>query len=169
MKALNLGCGPWIFPNPPWINADILSNIAADEVVDINEEWIWPANTFDQVWANHVLEHAWDIKHVLHEIWRVCKPGAFVQIRLPICTWPEFWDDPTHHSHWTQQTLTWYQQGHSHHGAQPFQDIEFEVRRQELRSEWELLWDLIVVKPGRAPVAETPISNPQQVAQGETL
>jgi len=168
MTALNLGCGPWLFQEP-WTNADLLSNIGADIRVDINKKWPWKVDTFDQIFANHVLEHGMDIQHMLRELWRVCKPGAFVQIRLPICTWTEYWDDLTHRSHWTEQTLTWYQQGHPHHGALPFQDIEFEVLHQELREGWELRWDLKVVKPGLPPDADPPIGNPQLIAQGELL
>lgn len=167
MKALNLGCGPWLFPKP-WTNADILSGIGADEVMDIDDPyWPWGDNTFDQVWANHCLEHSDRISHVIEELWRICKPGALIQIRLPWCEWEGYWDDPTHRSHWTEETLTWYQQGHPHHGALPFKHIEFEVLRQELRDGWELVWDLKVVKPGQPSSSEPSILVPQAIAQGE--
>lgn len=160
MKALNLGCGPRIFPDP-WVNADKLAGIGADVLVNIDMVWPWEKDTFDQIWANHVLEHGKDICTVIGWLHFISKPGALVQVNVPIHSWTGFWDDPTHHSCWTPQTFTWFQQGHTHHDALPFKDgPEFRLLRFELRDGWELSWDLQVVKPGAPDSAEPPIPIP---------
>ena len=160
MICLNLGCGPCIYPRP-WVNADILTYMKPHVQMDVEAPWPWPQNTFDEVRADHIAEHCSDKMHFIRELWRVCRCGAFVRVSVPKDTWPQFWDDPTHKGHWTPETLTWFQQGHTHHNALPFRNgPEFEVVRFELRDGWELSWDLRVVRPGRPSTAESPISLP---------
>lgn len=160
MLCLNLGCGPRLF-REPWINADILEDIGSDVVMDIDKRWPWEDDTFDQIWANHVLEHGWDKLHLITELWRVSRPGAFVQVQLPIFSWTGYWEDPTHRSSWMAESFTAFQQGHPHHGALGFKAAaEFVIEVVSLRSGWELAWDLVVVKPGIVPTAEPRIAVP---------
>jgi len=160
-KCLNVGCGPRLFTSP-WVNADLLEDIGSDVVMDIEKSWPWEDNTFDQVWASHVAEHCFDKVHFIKEAWRVSKPGATVQIDVPLYSWSMFWDDPTHKSCWTERSLTWFQQGHPHHGAQPFKGgAEFVVEKFALRDGWELAWLLRVVKPGQPDCAHAPIEIQQ--------
>jgi predicted SAM-dependent methyltransferase len=54
-------------------------------------------NTVEVVLAHHVLEHLGEgYFHCLKEIYRVCKPGALVHIRVPHHRHDHFHDDPTH-------------------------------------------------------------------------
>lgn len=163
MKALNLGCGPRLFP-PPWVNADLLPYIRADVVMDAEKVWPWEDNTFDQVWANMVAEHCLDKAHFIEELWRVCKSGAFVQITVPIYTWPPFWNDLTHKSCWTPGSLNAVLIEEGGHSAQRFRDTEFSRKAFEQR-DWALCWDLEVVKKGIPRCASAPIELPPN-AQG---
>lgn len=159
MKALNVGCGPRLFP-APWVNSDMLPDIGADVVMNAEDAWPWENDTFDQVLANHVAEHCLDKFHFIKELWRVSKCGAFVQINLPIHTWENFWDDPTHKSFWTPRSLDCFLQGNGAHTALGFRDIEFIQHRFEIRDGWELSWDLEVVKPRIPACAAPPIPIP---------
>lgn len=129
--------------------------------MNIDKLWPWKKDTFDQVWANHVFEHGKDKLHLIRELWRVCKPGAFVQVRMPIWSWTGFYDDITHSSEWTPESFSWFIQGNPHHGALPFKDIEFRQEWYGFRDHLELAWDLVVVKPGIPDSAEPRIEVPQ--------
>lgn len=159
MLCLNLGCGPRLMKEP-WVNADILDDIGADVVMDINLRWPWPDDTFDQLWANHCLEHGWDKLHLISELWRVCKPGAQVEIVVPLFSWPEFWNDPTHKSCWAPKTLDCFIQGKGAHTALFARKIEFLLKSFAVRSGKELYWYLQVVRPGIPDRAEAPIPIP---------
>lgn len=161
MKALNLGCGPRLFPEP-WVNADALDHIGADILMDINHTpWPWPTDTFDQLFANHALEHGLYKAAMMAEIWRICKPGAFVEINVPIATWEGFHEDPSHVSHWIPTSLTAFVQGEGSHTALGYKHIEFRLGSYLLRAGWELHWELYVVKPGREDIAEPPVAVPE--------
>jgi hypothetical protein len=60
--------------------------------------WPWGDNSVDAAVASHILEHlpGESFFHFMRELYRVCKPGAAVELRLP---WPRhdlYLNDPTH-------------------------------------------------------------------------
>jgi SAM-dependent methyltransferase len=150
------------------VNADILPYINADVVMDLNEEWPWPDNAFDQVWANHVLEHGWDKLHMISELWRVCKPGAYAQIRLPVYSWTQFWDDPTHRSCWSVGSMNSFNVDHPEHGALTFKDgPAFKLLHDtpQVLGGYVIAWDMEAVKQPSADLAEPSIEAPQEGAK----
>ncbi len=86
MRKLNLGCG--LRPKPQssgWINIDFDPTCMPDIVRDIKNGLPFDDNSVDEIYISHVLEHLYweDFYFVMREIWRVCKPDAKVEIRLP--------------------------------------------------------------------------------------
>ena len=81
--SLNLGCGHRKYVR--MINVDILDDIDADMVVDLERTpWPWPDNYAEAVTLENALEHmAGDYKTfqaLMRELYRVCRPGARIAI-----------------------------------------------------------------------------------------
>lgn len=65
-----------------FVNIDIIH--CADIVHDLNNvPWPIDDNTVEEVYTSHCIEHVKNYFDFLHEITRVCKEGATVQIRCP--------------------------------------------------------------------------------------
>ena len=63
-------------------------------------------NSVDEVYAYHVLEHAQDLVATMEEIWRVCKEGSLVFIRVPHASSSYVtWVDPSHRRGLTIETF----------------------------------------------------------------
>jgi SAM-dependent methyltransferase len=79
---LNLGSGR--FPLPGFHNVDLDPAAQPDQVLNLNQTpYPYPANTFAEVEARHVLEHLHDVFAVMREIHRILKPGGVVRISVP--------------------------------------------------------------------------------------
>jgi len=94
---LNLGCGGKKLPG--WVNVDSQPMEDPDAVADLTTPWPWPDSSVDEVFASHVIEHIAPVgpfMHFMSELWRVCKPGAKVEIILPHPRHDIFLSDPTH-------------------------------------------------------------------------
>ena len=74
LPGLNLGCG--ITPIQGWVNADLYNN--PDVRFDMRESWPLENNSFDTIYAGHVLEHftGEEIFHIFWEAGRVLRPGG---------------------------------------------------------------------------------------------
>ena len=62
-RYLNIGCGSTIFPKP-WENQDGRCIPGVDHISNINQ-LNFPDNTFDLVYASHVIEHVKRIENIL--------------------------------------------------------------------------------------------------------
>lgn len=67
VQKLNLGCGPDI--KKGYINLDINYYPGVNIIYDIrNFPWPFPDNSFNEVYASHILEHVEDLKKTMEEI-----------------------------------------------------------------------------------------------------
>ena len=88
--ALDLGSGgrkrQW--PGHKTYSTDIRANCGADYVQDTRQLNL-PDNHFDLVASSHHLEHIgrWDQEAVWAEIYRICKPGGFIEHIVPSLEW----------------------------------------------------------------------------------
>lgn len=82
-RYLNIGCGSTIFPKP-WENQDGREMPGVDHVSGI-DKLPFPDNTFDIVYASHVIEHVKrdEVEQVLKEWVRVTKVDGKVRIATP--------------------------------------------------------------------------------------
>jgi SAM-dependent methyltransferase len=78
---LNLGCD--IDYRAGWVNLDNYGG-KADVVHDLNVfPYPFEDGVFDYILASHVLEHLKDLPRVMKELWRICKKGAIIDIKVP--------------------------------------------------------------------------------------
>lgn len=83
-KCLNLGCGFTKFIGDNWTNVDKYDICAPDMVVDLNIiPYPWEDNTFDYIYANHVMEHLKEWWGPFTEIARILKPDGHFEMRVP--------------------------------------------------------------------------------------
>ena len=93
---LNIGAGDTRYEG--FLNVDYDARCNPDFQLDIEKDKL-PVedNTVEEVIAHHVLEHMGDgYFHCLQELYRVCKHGAIIDIRVPHCRHDYFLNDPTH-------------------------------------------------------------------------
>lgn len=103
---LDLGCGGW--KTEGFVGVDIYSGPGVDVVADLNRRFPFPDNSVDEIKAHDVLEHLKDNIHSMNEIWRICKPYAKVDIRVPSTDGRGAFQDPTHVSFWNLNSFRYY-------------------------------------------------------------
>lgn len=80
-----------------FINVDNFQGCKPDFLCDIEKDRLpFEDNSVSYVTAHHILEHTHDIFHVMRELYRVCKDGAVLDIRVPHPRHDTFLIDPTH-------------------------------------------------------------------------
>jgi ubiquinone/menaquinone biosynthesis C-methylase UbiE len=91
---LNLGCGNDFKYEKGWVNLDITRpcNIKADMDVDLP----FKDQSFDLIWASHILEHRHDLRKIQRELARVIKKGGELNVIVPYFLSTDAWGDPTH-------------------------------------------------------------------------
>lgn len=92
---LNLGCGYKKFSGS--INIDHDPGVFPDVLLDLEKDKLpFDDNTVDKVFAHHVLDRLGDgYLHCIKEIYRVCKPGAMIEILSTPPRSDRFYCDPT--------------------------------------------------------------------------
>ncbi len=91
---------------PGAIGLDITPLPGVDVVLDLdNAPLPFPDNTFEAVYAHHVLEHLRNLAAVLGELHRVCRPGAVIDVLVPYYTCVGAFGDPTHVRFFTYRTF----------------------------------------------------------------
>lgn len=93
---INIGAGDTKLDGYVTLDYDLNSN--PDYQLDIEKDrFPFEDNTVEAVVAHHILEHLGEgYFHCLQEIYRVCKHGAIVDIRVPHPRHDSFLADPTH-------------------------------------------------------------------------
>lgn len=95
MKKLNLGSANDI--KKGYVNLDFVRQPGVDIVQDLDKTpWKIKDNTFDEVYASHVLEHVGDLTKTMKELHRICKKRARIVIRVPHFSCGVSYRDPSH-------------------------------------------------------------------------
>jgi len=104
MKCLNFGSGiDYKYSDPAkgveWVNLDNNPSYPVEVLYDFTQfPYPFPDNEFDMVLLSHVFEHI-DPNiniQVLEELYRICKPGAIIQIKCPHYSHFSAFGDLTH-------------------------------------------------------------------------
>ncbi len=95
----NLGCGADYHYG--WVNVDRFPAARPDVVMDLEVfPWTLADNSADEILLSHVLEQlggtADVFLKVMQELYRICKPGSRVVIRVPDPRHDDYLSDPTH-------------------------------------------------------------------------
>lgn len=101
IKKLNFGCGHDI--KEGWDNIDVAKrNEHIKKTFDFN---IFPYpikdRTYDYVYASQILEHLFEPYKVLMELWRICKPRATIEIKVPYYSNKAAYTDMEHKSYFS--------------------------------------------------------------------
>ncbi|HEX4327037.1 MAG TPA: hypothetical protein VH105_09465 [Burkholderiales bacterium] len=96
---LNLGCG--FKKMPGYVNVDHFAGSRPDLVLDLEAvPWPFPGSSVTHVTMDSVLEHVGQkptvFLAIIGELWRVCAPGALLDITVPHPRHDHFLGDPTH-------------------------------------------------------------------------
>lgn len=92
---VDIGCGTRKVRGA--IGVDTLPVPGVDVVADINHGLPFRESSVDVVYCYHILEHVDDFLGTMNEIWRVCRPGGLVFVKVPhAASTFVTWKDPTH-------------------------------------------------------------------------
>lgn len=93
-RRLQIGCGAR--GRPDWVDLDRALLPGVDLVADLDRPLPFADGIFDEVLAEHVLEHVADLVALLGELARVCRPGARLHVVVPHFSSVGAFTDPTH-------------------------------------------------------------------------
>ena len=111
MKTLDLGCGQ--NKRQDAIGIDRVALPGVDVVHDLNAyPYPFADNSFDEIYATHIIEHLDSIIHVMAEIHRIAKPHARVVVITPHYSDFQSWNDPTHKWHLTTYSMRYFEPGY---------------------------------------------------------
>ncbi len=106
MLRVDLGCGP--HKPDGFIGVDIFPGETVDIVADLNQGFPFEDHSVDELRAHDFIEHLPDRLKTMNEIWRVCKPGAIVDLFVPSSDGRGAFQDPTHVSFWNINSFLYY-------------------------------------------------------------
>lgn len=91
---LNIGCGNDL--KEGYINLDIV-DYGGNVIHDINTfPYPFEANTFDEIFASHVLEHLDNFHKTITELYRILKPNGRLIVYAPFFLNTKYFGEPDH-------------------------------------------------------------------------
>lgn len=107
---VDLGCGD--HKPDGFIGVDVAPGPGVDLVCDLTGRFPFETDSVAYLRAHDVIEHLPDRLHTMNEIWRVCRGGAVVDIRVPSTDGRGAFQDPTHISYWNANSFFYYSLEH---------------------------------------------------------
>jgi predicted SAM-dependent methyltransferase len=91
---LNLACGADY--REGWVNQDFDRRVVADVYCDLEDMLPFPGESFDFVYACHILEHIRELQNLKVELYRILKPGGVLACVVPHYLSVDAWGNPQH-------------------------------------------------------------------------
>src|SRR3989304_7875525 len=112
MIKLYLGCGH--SRKEGYLGVDVRSLSEVDIVRDILRGLPFSDGVVEAIYSENFLEHLPQAECIrcMNEMHRVLRSGGEAQHLVPVAGSTNFWQDPTHLSHWVPETFTYFQLGH---------------------------------------------------------
>lgn len=112
---LNIGAGNKKFPG--YTNIDSYDGSNPDYVLDLEHNILpFEDDSVDHVIAHHILEHLGDgFFHCIKELYRVCKHGTEIEVKVPYPRHDIFLIDPTHKRPIYSHTLDMFSKKRNEH------------------------------------------------------
>lgn len=112
-RILDVGCGPTKYPGS--IGLDMNPSTAADVLCHLDRGALpFRDNSFDQVRAEHLIEHVADVIATIEEFHRVTRAGGTIFILTPHYTDCNSFTDPTHRWHLNSYSFHYFYPGGRH-------------------------------------------------------
>jgi Methyltransferase domain len=106
-RVLDIGCGRDKLPGAIGIDANPRSDADLVHNLDVRP-WPLADSSFDHVRAQDILEHVEEFFGVMEEVFRICRDGATVEVRMPFMSSLNFATDPTHRRAGTSGTFDYF-------------------------------------------------------------
>jgi predicted SAM-dependent methyltransferase len=104
---LDIGCGQ--SKRAGFVGLDILPLPGVDVVHDLNAfPYPFEDSTFEEIWADQVLEHVQNPLRTVEEIWRIATPDSVVRIGVPYFRSHYAVIDPTHRNFFGVQWFDYF-------------------------------------------------------------
>ena len=167
---VDIGCGD----RKPrgFVGVDCVAGPRVDVVADLSKRFPFETGTVDAVRAYDSIEHLPDRLHTMNEIWRICKPGARVEIMVPSTDGRGAFQDPTHVSFWNINSFFYYAEEFPDYLAlcrkYGFKGAFRIVRLENVTSTHEVIHvraELIAVKDGET----VPTPKPERQSRADLL
>jgi SAM-dependent methyltransferase len=128
-RTLDLGCGYEKVSGS--IGLDVVPLPTVDVLADVTGPSLpFRDNTFDVVYANHILEHISDLEKLLSELARIGRPGAKIHVTVPYFSCVGAFGDPTHVRFFSYYTFDHYTEDPSRHTW--FSSVRFGIARRHI-------------------------------------
>ena len=125
MTVIDLGCGNKKTPGAIGVDMNVRS--AADVIHDLDAfPYPFESDTADRVICQDVLEHVSDFVSVMEEIWRIGKPGCYIEVTAPFMSSINYFSDPTHKRAFTSRSFDYFVPGTEVH-RHSYSQAVFEV------------------------------------------
>jgi SAM-dependent methyltransferase len=132
VKVLDVGCGTFPYRGKDGetvVSIDFRPEIRPTVVHNLNEfPWPFTDNSFDVIYASHVMEHLKDNIEVMDEFYRLSKPLGMVIIRVPHYSGRSAWCDPTHIRAYSYYQFYYYEKGFRDH----YGNSDFKIKKIKL-------------------------------------
>lgn len=113
MDVLDFGCGNK--KRPGAVGIDINPDTACDIVHDLNVfPYPFDDDSFDEIYADNVIEHLDDVIAVMEELHRIGRPNALVKVIVPYGRSRWAFIDPTHKHAFSCESFSYFDPNHIH-------------------------------------------------------
>lgn len=136
-RILDVGCGPTKYPGA--IGVDMNPATDADVICHLDRGGLpFRDNSFDQLRAEHVIEHVADVIATMEEFHRVTKPGGTIFIVTPHYTDFSSFCDPTHRWHLNTGSFRYFYPGGTHGRDMWYTQVR--MRQEKLHVQLLKIW-----------------------------
>jgi len=105
MKEIKIDVGCGLAKRAGFTGVDKIITVKPDIVADIECGLPIKSNSVSFLYSSHTMEHVVNFISLMEEIYRVCKPGAIVEIVVPYYASSGAHMDPTHVRFFTEETF----------------------------------------------------------------
>lgn len=123
---LDLGCGSR--RRFGYIGMDKWRSGTVDIVCDLEQGFPIESDSVDGIYCHHFLEHVSNLPFLMKEIFRVCRPGALVEVTVPYYASVGAFKDPTHVNFFTEETFRYFSKDHWYGSDYGF-DVHFQMKK----------------------------------------
>ena len=136
MMKLHLGCGRDY--KKGYINCDISQEVNPDKIVNLEKKLPFKDDSVDEIVINHCLEHIINLYQLFEEMYRICKKGAIINIKVPYFSSESAFSTMTHVRFFTYTIFDFIEENNPRHYDAP--KVNFKIIYKKLYWRKELIF-----------------------------